>query len=385
MKKIILFIFLNLIAFNSFCQNATEKVLYIVDSIPVIDEPKEGFGNISQDEIESVNVIKNKLAISNAGYKDFDGIIYVITKEYTKRPDSIKVIPSSRIMTKRSDQWFLKNSSEPYSGRFIDYYFNGKKEGEGTFLNGKLKGKRTQYYVSGNISDEIEYDNGISNGNEKRYYENGTLSQQGNFNNGKEVDVWEMYHQNGQLKQKTFFNQNGKMDGDSYSYYSTGELKGKTTYVNGIYQGDKINDKIFKLYNESQDLYKQGEFDQAIKKINKIIELDSNWVDGYFARGTMYLNNFQFEEATKDFDKTIEIEPFFINAYANRAFTIIRKYQFGNSRTLSKSKDVQVFASKEEKIPEESLKKVCEDLTKGIYLGDNKKIVLDAHKKYCSE
>lgn len=385
MKKTLLFLFLIIIVFNGFSQTKDERVLYIVDSIPVIEEPKEGFSEISPEEIESVNVIKDKVAISNAGYKDFDGIIYVITKEYTKRPDSIKAIPSTKIMTKKNGIWYLKNSNEAYSGKFIDYYFSGKKEGEGTLFNGKLKGKRVLYYPSGTISNEIEYDNGIPHGIEKRYYENGTLNQQGSFVYGKEVDEWKMYHQNGQLKQKTFFNQNGKMDGDSYSYYSTGALKGKTSYSNGIYQNDKVNEKIFKLYNESQDLYSQGELEKAIKILNKIIEIDPNWVDGYFARGTMYLNNFQFEEATKDFDKTLEIEPLYTNAYANRAFTIIRKYEFGNARTLSKSKEVQVFASKNEKIPEESLKKICEDLNKGIYLGDKSKMVLDAQKKYCTE
>ena len=41
-------------------------------------------------------------------------------------------------MTKKNGAWFLKDS-EPYTGKFIDYYLNGKKEGEGYLFNGKLK------------------------------------------------------------------------------------------------------------------------------------------------------------------------------------------------------------------------------------------------------
>jgi hypothetical protein len=129
------------------------------------------------------------------------------------------------------------------------------------------------YHLNGNVSDEIEYENGISNGLEQRFYKDGTLMQKGSFNDGKENGVWEMYHPNGQLKQQTTFNENGKMDGESVSYYSTGKDKGKNIYKNGVYQKDKTNDKIFELYNQAQSYYKQGNFKSAIKKYTKCIEL----------------------------------------------------------------------------------------------------------------
>src|SRR5690606_34633448 len=218
----------------------------------------------------------------------------------------------------------------------------------------------------------------------KRFYENETLMQKGEFKNGKENGIWEMYHPNGQLKQRTNF-VNGKMDGESLSYYSTGELKGKNVYKNGVYQKDKINDKLFKLYNESQVLYKQVNYKGAIKKLDKALELEPNWADGYFARGTMKLNDFQFEEAIKDFDKTLEIEPYYTNAYSNRAFAIIRKFEFGNNRTISKSKDIQIIATKETEIPKSELIKICSDLKKAVSFGDDNRMVLEAIEKHCKE
>ena len=381
MKNIILTLILTLTTFFSFSQ----KILYVVDSIPVIEEPKEGFGTLTQDEIDNVVTVKDKKTIVEAGYKNIDQIIYVYTKAYAQRPDSIKAIPTTKLMTRKNGAWCLKESTTPYSGTFIDYFLNGKKQGEGILHNGKLKGKRFLYYINGNVSDEIEYENGISHGIEKRFHEDGSLKQEGEFKHGKEVGVWTLYHPNGQVQQLATFNEYGKMDGEVVSYYSTGEIKGKNTYVNGVYKKDKINNKLFNLYNEGQAYYKERNFKSAIKKYTKCIKLDENWADAYFARGSAKLNNFQFDEAMTDFNKTLEIEPYFTNAYANRAFTIIQKYEFGNSRMLSKSKDVMIMASKETKIPAAELTKVCTDLKKGISLGDTSPMVLNALEKHCKE
>ena len=240
----ILILLLTILPIIGFSQNQNENVLYVVDSIPVIEEPKEGFGTLTENEIDRVEVLKNKEAIKKKGYKDLDEIIYVFTKEYVKRPDSIRAIPTTKLMTKKNGTWYLKGSSTPYSGRFIDYYLTGKKQGEGTLFNGRLKGKRQMYFLNGALSDEIEYENGISNGTEKRFYDDGTLMQKGDFKNGKEIGIWEMYHPNRQLKQRTNF-VDGKMDGESISFYSTGEIKGKNVYKKGIYQKNKVNDHLF--------------------------------------------------------------------------------------------------------------------------------------------
>lgn len=381
----LVFLFM-IISTIGFTQNQEERLLYIVDSIPIIDEPKEGFGILTENDIDRVEVVKDRKAIASATeYKDIDGIVYVFTKAYIQRPDSIKVIPTTNLMTKKNGVWYLKNSSAPYSGKFIDYYLNGTKQGEGTLFNGRLKGKRLMFHLNGIISDEVEYENGLPHGMEKRFYQDGTLMQKGEFENGKEVGVWEMYHPNGQLKQRSTFNKYGKMEGESVSYYSTGKLKGKNVYKNGVYQKDKINDKLFELYNESQDLYRQGNSKGALKKLNKALELSPNWADGYFARGTMKLNDFQFDEALQNLSKTLEIEPYFTNAYANRAFALIRKYEFGNSRTLSKSKGVQVLATKGTEIPKSDLAKICADLKKAVELGDDNYMVFDAIENFCEE
>jgi len=99
MKNKILILLLTLSSIIGFGQE--EKILYVVDSIPVIEEPKKGFGTLTENIIDNVVVVKDKKAIKLSGYKDLDGIIYIFTKAYVQRPDSIKAIPTTNLMTKR--------------------------------------------------------------------------------------------------------------------------------------------------------------------------------------------------------------------------------------------------------------------------------------------
>lgn len=142
MRKLLLFIILTLNCTIGFSQNQGEKVLYIVDSIPVIEEPAEGFGTLSENEIDRIDVVKNREVINSTGHIEFDALIYVFTKEYVNRPDSIKIIPTTKQMIRKNGQWYLKNTTSAYTGKFIDYYLIGKIQGEGVMLNGKLEGKK---------------------------------------------------------------------------------------------------------------------------------------------------------------------------------------------------------------------------------------------------
>ena len=383
-SKILLFL-LTLSVSIAFGQNSNERILFVVDSVPVIKEPEKGFGDLSEKVIDRVDVLSDKKTIELRGYKDVDKIMYVFTKAYVQRPDSIKAIPTTNLMTKNNGTWYLKNNTNPYSGPFRDYYLNGKLQGQGILHNGRLKGKRIIYHLNGNISDEMEYENGFSNGMEKSYYEDGTLKQEGIIKNETKIGDWKAYHPNGQLKNITPFNNNGKINGKSITYYSTGKVKSSYEYENGTYLKNKTFDKIYKLYNEGQEYFRTGYFKSAIKKYTKCIELDPTSADSYFARGTARLNELKYDDAIQDFDKTIEIEPYFTNAYANRAFVTIRKYEFANSRDLKGFEGVKIMSSKKAEIPKEEKDNVCTDLNKAISLGDDNWMVLEALKTHCKK
>lgn len=385
MKKRILIILLILTSFIGQSQSSNENILYIVDGIPIIEDPDKDDDELTENDIELLTVITDKNKISKYTDMNVDKVINIVTKPYAKRSEEIKAIPTTKLMTRKNETWYLKNEPKPYTGPFIDYYSTGKIRGEGTLFNGKLKGIRKMYYSNGNLSLERYYENGISHGIEKEYYENGILEQKGEFKNGKEVGIWEMYYPNKQLKQRANFNSNGKMDGEVISYYSTGKIKVTYEYENGTYLKNKTYDKIFKYYNDGQKYFKTGEYKSAIKKYSKCIELDELQADSYFARGTAKMEMMKFDEAILDFNKVLEIEPFYTFAYANRGFALMRKYEFKDSRKLSEFSGVRVYATKEVKISKDDLNRICNDLRKAINLGDKSKMVINAKNKYCNK
>lgn len=359
MRRLI-FYFLTIISIATYGQGSEERVLYVVDSIAIIEDPGEEEGSVTESDIETLTVVTTKADIERFGYKELDKIIFIITKEYAKRPEELRKIPTTKKMERRNGQWHLSKSTIPYSGQFIDYFFNGKKQGDGTLKDGVLDGRRNVYYQNGNLSYYSYYVKGIETGESKEYFINGTLHQEGYFKNGKDDGLWK-------------------------EWYSTGNLKRQTQFEEGkIIGATKEHDKFHKLLSNGIKMYKEENYQGAIKSYDKAIELNPKYSDTYFHRGTAYLYDFKFGEAIKDYDKAIELEPLYMEALSNRAFARLRKYEFKNSRTLSKSNGVTVVAAKDKvEIPKEEQDKICSDLNKGLQLGDNKPMILDAIKNYC--
>lgn len=379
-KIILLLIGLLSICSNLLGQTSNEKIMFVIDSIPVIYDPEEG-DEILPTDVSDITVIKNKDTLNYLGYGQFDGVTFIFTKEYRNRPDSIKQIPSTKQMERKNGVWLFHNT--PYSGRFIDYYYSGRKQGEGKSLNGRVDGHRTIYYQNGKISVERDYKDGIENGFEVEYYEDGSIQQKGEFVNGKENGIWDMYFPNGQLKQRSNFI-NGIMDGETTVYYSTGKVLAVEVAKNGKISPDKRLEKIKRAMNKGHENSKGGYYKNAIKNYSKAIEIDSTYAEAYFSRGTVKLNDFQFDEAISDFDKALKFEPYMSFALSNRAFARIRKYQFENSRTLSKNREVTILASKDEvPIPENEREKICNDLKQAVFLGDKSKMIMEAFSDYC--
>ncbi|TKC08283.1 hypothetical protein FA048_14095 [Pedobacter polaris] len=379
-KTILIAVLLAFTLLNAFGQASNDKIIYIVDSIAVIEDPEEG-NEISQNDIADLVVVKDKEKLKRLGYEQFDSAIYLFTKEYRNRPDSIKMIPSSKQMERKDGVWHFHGAA--FNGRIIDYYYSGKKQGEGTFLNGKINGYRVLYFQNGKISTERTYKSGIAHGFEKEFYEDGSIKQKGEFVDGKENGIWESYFPNGQVKLRSNYDK-GEIKGNAIKYYSNGKIKESVFIKNGKVTEDPKLEKLTQLMTRSNESNKEGDLKSAIKYCSKVLELDSTYAEAYFSRGTIKLNDFQFDEAIADFDKALQLEPFMEFALANRAFARIRKYQFGNSRTLSQSKDITILASKEKvSIPEAEQAKICNDLKKSIFLGNKIKMITEALTEYC--
>ena len=381
MNKIIL-LFIGFFSFytTSFGQTSNDKIMYVVDSVPVLNDPEEG-NEILQTDVADITVIKNKDTLKLLGYEKFDGVTFIFTNEYRNRDERLKQIPSAKQMEKKNGVFLFRGTV--YSGEFIDYYYSGRKQGEGTFLNGKLNGHRKMYYQNGKLAMERDYKEEIKNGIEKEYFEDGSLKQKGEFVNGKEEGIWESFYPNGQVKLRSKYTA-GEIFDTATKYYSTGKIKEVVFIKNGEVIPDRSLVKINQLMTRSNESNKEGDTKAAIKYCSKVIELDSTYAAAYFSRGTIKLNQFQFDEAIADFDRALKFEPFMEFALANRAFARIRKYQFASSRKLSQNSEVTVLASKDKvPVPEVEQEKICADLQKAVFLGNKSKMITEALSEYC--
>lgn len=356
-------IFATFILFSSYAQETKkpERILYILDTVPIIDDPDESEGALTNNDMYTVKVVTNKDSIGNLGYTSIDKVIFITTKEYHNRSEETKKIPTTKLMEKKDGVWYLKDTKTPYSGKFIDYFLNGKMWRDGTLKNGVVDGIRTVYYPNGNKSYFRNYLNGVSEGYSEEYFPNGNLKQKGSFKNGKDDGLWQ-------------------------EFYSTGAIKRQSTFVNLKPNLTKEEEKFYSLQNTSLELMKADDYKGAIRKLDQAEKLNNKYSDLYFYRGTAKLDDFDFDNAIIDFDKAIELEPLYMEALSNRAFARIRKYEFKNSRTLSKTSEVTILASKDKvEIPVDEKNKICADLKASIDLGDHNKMILEAYETYCKQ
>ncbi len=323
---------IGLITFYStlFGQISKHKMLYVIDSIPILYEPKEDI-EIFQSDIADRKVIINKDSLKLLGYRKFDGVTYIFTKEYRNRPDSLKQIPSSAQMENISGAFLLHNS--PYNGRIIDYYLNGHTQSERICLNGRLNGYYKRYNQNGKILFESEYKDGIANGLDLWYYEDGSLKQKCEFVNGRKNGICVKYCPNVQISQRSNY-VNGVMQGELTDYYSSGKVINVQEITDGKVTANKGIEKILPYIHKGYVSYCKKDYKSAIENYSKVIELDSSY------------------------------------AFADRAFVRIRKYQSEYKKSNSKKREVA--------IPDDEHLKICSDLQRAVFLGADSEAIRKA-------
>ena len=362
-KKLMKHILICMLAFLSivtYGQEKKEKILYVVDSIPIFHEIKDEEGEMSEKTVDHFEIVTNKANFGEYVLYDFDKLIFVFTKEYTKRPDEIKRIPSfANKFYKKEDKWCIKGTHIPYSGKYIDYYLNGIKKEEGFIQNGLEDGLRNYYFKDGTIRLYRNYSKGILNGESGSYFSNRKIQYKGIFKVGKEEGIWT-------------------------EWYSTGVIKWETNYKSGKAIFAKEVVKANSYLTKGLEEFEKENYKEAVYYYDKALKLNQNFSDVYFHRSRAFLYDMNFDEAIRDCNKAIELEPLYKDAYSNRAFARIRKYEFKDSRVLSNTKEITVYATKQNiEVPAEEKANICNDLKMGYELGDTKQMILDAMKKYC--
>jgi len=350
-------------------QTSNNKILFIIDSLPLLNDPEE-WNQLLEEDISDIKVVKSKDSLKLLGFEKFEGVTYIFTKEYRKRPDSLKKIPSLKQLKFEDQVWNFHGV--PYTGKYIDYFNNGKKLNEGTLINGMLNGELRIYYQNGNLYKQSFFINGRNTGTETSYYKDGTINLRTKYLDGKGSKS-QHYYPNGQLEYDNLADNPDTL----ISYYSTGKIKKITVLKNGAVAYDPIIEKINYYQNIVYQCSREGDFKNGFKYCNKILKLDSSNENAFFFKGDFLERQNRFDEAIKEYDNAINLEPLLGYALIKRAFARIKKYEHLNNGTSNLASREQLPISSSE------IEKICTDLKQAIYCGASEKRITEAISKYC--
>ena len=94
---------------------------------------------------------------------------------------------------------------------------------------------------------------------------------------------------------------------------------------------DIIDNKIKDYTNKGVSNYENGNYDKAIEYFNKVLELNPNYAEIYFARGSIFDAKENYTSAIADYTKAIKLNRNYIEAYFNRADTYHKKKDYDNA------------------------------------------------------
>lgn len=163
----------------------------------------------------------------------------------------------SLIQSEKDGIAFLKNSTNPFSGKCVSYYENGKIERETFYKDGLIDSLIISWYKSGAIMGKVHLKNNLPHGETVSYYENGNIQSKMYFTNGVQSNVFNEWYENGNKKTEIHYS-NGMPDGITYQWYENGKIESDATFIKGIPNGplneyDKLgNLKKTTIFKNSQ-------------------------------------------------------------------------------------------------------------------------------------
>ena len=223
---------------------------------------------ILKDAITNVkrsNISKAETAIYRANkvtaikIEDSDGKTYDEAISYNLDNDSLKYTLHEEVVCHDFDMdlemtftsgihFFLtKKVAETYGVKSIEngvltqYWPNGKKYSEKTFVNGS-KTTYDIWYKNGTKCKESKYLNGKLNGLQREWHVNGNKCRENTYLNDKLNGLHRVWYENGRKKFETTYVHN-KIEGVARWWYENGNKCIETTYVN-----DKKNGVSYEWY-----------------------------------------------------------------------------------------------------------------------------------------
>ena len=100
-----------------------------------------------------------------------------------------------------------------FTGPVTDFYANGQKKLEASFVRGKPVGVMTTWYENGQKETEAMFVNGVREGPFTMWHENGQKKAHGNWVNNKLDGPWAVWHENGQMAFEGSFQSGRRLPG----------------------------------------------------------------------------------------------------------------------------------------------------------------------------
>jgi antitoxin component YwqK of YwqJK toxin-antitoxin module len=231
MSKQVFILFFMFLSITSFCQTTDSK------------GRKQGYWKKKDD--------KNKL-IYEGEFKDDNPVGKF---KYYYPNDSVRAIMSFKDGGKSAYAWL--------------FHMNGKRMGEGKYINkeikdsvwtyydelgvlisresykaGKKNGVSLVYFPEGNVSEERHYKDDVEDGPFKQYFDATHLKAQGNYVKGQMEGRISYYYPNG-VEVAAGFYKNGSKNGPWIYKTQSGKIREKELYKNGKLASQKETDEFF--------------------------------------------------------------------------------------------------------------------------------------------
>lgn len=318
----------------------------MIDSVPltVIQEDDQ---SVPMNDIHTYRRITDKDSINNV-FKVIgpDTLIFILTKLYMQKPDSLRRIPSLSALKFRGNKYYRANDTTAYTGSFIETYLNGAKRFAGTIENGKISGYASLFYPDGTLKFSGYYRNNQQDGVLEEYFPNGALKRRGEMSGGKMNGLWREWYSSGNLKEVQQF------------------IMGNTLYTTGT--GD-----FYIAFDKAKTYIENKRYADALGELNYCLRIDKNLDYVYMTQGTVFYLQNKFAKAIAAYTKAIELEPLESSFYISRATATMRLIE-ENKESLGKLKNLNALK-----------KSICDDYRKATELGERTIPEGSEMRRYC--
>ncbi|WP_343704140.1 hypothetical protein [Chitinophaga sp.] len=308
MFRLLIITFLSMAALHTAAQQPKNRsrVKYFVDSVPLTGAPQ-----ISQEDLAYYDMVLYPATRKIIPFPAYDSLIYFFTKAWVDRPAELKQIPAMGQLPLFGDLYYYKG--QPYTGKVIDYFYNGKVSHRGSIKKGKPEGTHFYYNPFG-VAMRRTYtnkSNGVVQVTETDT-EGRLTRREVRYRNRPEQT--ESYYVNGQVKHQLSVSDKRTL---SVSYFSSG----------------LVRDSTVKYKNKSKQLYRPPHIRQYYELVDnreytKARHLYPGHPDVFHYLAKAAVDSLQFDKAIQYMDTCLSLEPYEPNFFLQRAYMRLAKYAY---------------------------------------------------------